>query len=171
MKENLMIVRKTPVILAVKFVWLEVLMVLAYGLSSSLVDGFLGINLVRLGIFLLLTSVEIALVFWLALKWMGEQYLIGGEELIHRRGVMQISEESFSLKNVQAVSMTQSFLGRLFDFGTVKFFSPVLKQEYILADIPSPMAVKMAIERSTGGFSTKSSMANDGVLIPIRNTK
>ena len=170
MNKHSSIFRKSPFILLSRLFVLELLLAVAYGIVGTTISSLFDEQFLRLTSFIIFTIIEMAIVLWITLKWSGEFYSISNEDLVHQKGVFDTSEESFSLKNVQAVSLSQSFIGRMFNYGTVKFFSPVLKQEYYLAEISDPKLVKELIEHATGGFSGKVGDSH-GIIIPIRNTK
>ena len=64
--------------------------------------------------------------------------------------------------------MNQSFIGKLFNFGTIKFFSPVLKQEYFLTNVSNPINLKNAIEDLVDSEKSERSKKIREEIIPIR---
>lgn len=75
---------------------------------------------------------------------------------------MNIREEGYSLRGVEAGKVRQGLLGRLLNFGTVSVFSPVLKKEYFLYDIPNSEMMKRRMLALL-----QSRMEKDEKIIPI----
>lgn len=165
-------VRQTPVILIIKLLTLELMLVFAYllirlpkffinDISSSL---FVDLSYISLLIFVVFTLAEIIAVVLITLQWTNEYYLIRDGDILHLRGVFSYKEETFSLKNVQSFTVDQSFIGRILNYGSIKFYSPVLKQEYFLTNITDPVNLKEAIE----DIVNNEGRASGDMIIPIR---
>ncbi len=80
------------------------------------------------------------------LGWANEYYLIRTSSIVHHIGVFKVLEEEYSLRNIEALTMEQGFWQRVFNYGTIHFFSPVLKQEYYLNNINRPKEVRDLID-------------------------
>lgn len=48
---------------------------------------------------------------------------------------------NYSIKNLQSVSFEQGLIGRIFNFGNVKAFSPALQKELFLTEVSSPSKI------------------------------
>lgn len=79
------------------------------------------------------------------LQWAREQYEITRESVVHVTGILSNNEEVYSLNTVEVANVTQDFTGRMLNYGTVSFYSPVLKKQYYLYDIPNPEKIKNSI--------------------------
>ncbi len=65
------------------------------------------------------TILQIYLLVQIVLKWAGQTYFIHNEHLVKREGIMTITEKSYDLKNIRAVTIHQSIIGKFFHFGDV----------------------------------------------------
>jgi len=93
-------------------------------------------------VFLAVIIAQTALLGIIILRWANEQYIVEEDTIIHTRGIFTQSDELYSLKTIEAASVEQSLLGRLLNYGTVRVYSPVLKKEYFLQEIPNPHGMK-----------------------------
>lgn len=107
-----------------------------YGLLlAALAFGYIPANLVSsyavlLWIIHTLKSfLIIYLILYLVLKWISTIYYISEEHLIRQRGVLNIKENLYQLQDIEAVSMNQSWLGRLFNFGDVHITFMIARQK------------------------------------------
>lgn len=100
-----------------------------------------------LGIMVLILVVIVQAVFLITivLQWYYEVYEIRKDLVVHSRGVLKRKEDIYSLKTVEAGSVSQSLPGKLLNYGTVKIYSPVLKREYSLVDISNPQQTRDTI--------------------------
>lgn len=138
------IIRVSPSILIIKLVVLEIILIILNSLFSFVLAPFLGPASVIL--FAVISIFEMVATAVIVALWMSEVYYIYGDFIIHRIGIFQIKEEEYSLRNIEALTVDQSFLGRIFNFGTLHFFSPVLRQEYYLTNIPDAFEVRNIVE-------------------------
>ena len=96
-------------------------------------------------VFLGIIITQTVLLAVVILRWANEYYVLGQDTIIHTQGVFTRHDEIYSLKTIEAASVQQTLLGKLLNFGTVKVYSPVLKKEYFLQEIPSPYELKDVI--------------------------
>ncbi len=95
-----------------------------------------------ISVFVTVIVIQTTLLISLILEWFCERYEIRRDVIIHTKGVFKKVEDIYSLKTVEAGNVVQSLVGRLLGYGTVRIYSPVLKREYFLNDIPNPVHVK-----------------------------
>ena len=96
--------------------------------------------------FIFLSIIELILITTIVLKWVNEEYEIRDDTIVHRKGVFSRTEENYSLRNLGNATISQSLLGRLFNFGTVKVYSPLLKQEYYISNVHNPKQILTSLE-------------------------
>lgn len=150
------IIRKSIAVLVIKIYVLQTVAVFAYVLvrlsnawlfSAFFIDsGPLDANF-WLGIFafIVIMTAQAAILITVVLEWFNESYEVRHDLIIHTRGVFKRKEDIYSLKTVEAGSIMQPLFGKLFNYGTVKIYSPVLKREYWLSEIPNPQKVRDSI--------------------------
>ena len=84
------------------------------------------------------------LVIQLFSQWAGRNYYIHGHHLIERLGLVNITETTHELSQVKSVVVKQTWLGRRFNYGTIKlnFAGSAPVEEVMLRDITNPMRYK-----------------------------
>lgn len=77
-------------------------------------------------------------------QWAGRAYYLSGHHLIERLGIVNITETTYELSQVKSVILHQSWLGRRFNYGTIRLSlaGSNQQQEIILRDINNPMRYK-----------------------------
>lgn len=69
------------------------------------------------------TLKNIALIYiivGIVVNWASDFYYISEHHLIHRQGILGTTENVYHLERIDAVTITQSWLGKLMDYGDVK---------------------------------------------------
>ena len=76
--------------------------------------------------------------------WAGRAYYLSGHHLFERLGLVNITETTYELSQVKSVIVHQSWLGRRFNYGTIKlsFAGSDKQQEIMLRDVNNPMKYK-----------------------------
>lgn len=133
-----LIVRKSVVVLGVNLVTLEFLFLIIFFLRFP----FYFFNLSNQGLSILFTINTLALIIYFVtkvffvifatLRFINNYYEIGPEEIISKSGIFSHKERTFYLKNVDSVTINQSFWGKMLNYGTVRLFNPVLNQYFWL---------------------------------------
>ena len=63
--------------------------------------------------------VQIYSILVIVFRWIGRSYYIVDKKLIKRQGLFSVKEKIFDLNNIRSVTVNQSFLGKLLQFGDV----------------------------------------------------
>lgn len=76
--------------------------------------------------------------------WAGRNYYLLGHHLIEKRGIINITEITHELSQVKSVVSHQTWLGRRFNFGTIRlsFAGAAADKEIIIRDINDPYLYK-----------------------------
>lgn len=84
------------------------------------------------------------MVIKLFMQWAGRAYYMRGHHLIERIGLVNITETTHELSQVKSVIVRQTWLGRRFNYGTIKlsFAGSGGVEEVILRDITNPTRYK-----------------------------
>jgi len=94
-------------------------------------------------ILLFITSlIEMIAIIITVLKWFNLYYEIREEEIIERRGIISVKENTHSFRNFAAISITQGIIGRIFNFGNIRLFNPALEHSLTLKNIKNPLRYK-----------------------------
>jgi uncharacterized membrane protein YdbT with pleckstrin-like domain len=167
-----MIFRQSHFILAIRLLALEVVLFFLYLVvripKTLLVSSLNSVDLVSaanwIGIlwFFLITIFELALAVMVIMQWASEEYEIKEGVIYHRRGIFQRDEDGYSLRDLGSATLSQSVMGRIFGFGTIRFFSPMLKHEFYLHNVHNPQEKLSSIENVL-------KEKNTGRIIPRRN--
>jgi len=64
-------------------------------------------------------------------------------------------EDAYSLKQISSTTLNQEFLGRLFNYGTIRIYSPILKQDYYLINVHKPNEIIKTLEDEISGSNQK----------------
>ena len=62
---------------------------------------------------------EIYMVLSIVLIWVGNTHTITGSHIVERRGILNIKEQMFDLKNIRSVTTEQGWFGKLFHYGNI----------------------------------------------------
>lgn len=137
------VLRESYYVLGMRIVTLEVLFVLVSLVLRVVVEaiaGAVGIKIngwyffIITGLHLVNTGILISMI----MRWAGMMYIIRPKELVVRVGVFNSRSVSYDLSALQAVTLIQSFIGKVFNFGTVKLYNPILREDIYLSNVHNP---------------------------------
>jgi uncharacterized membrane protein YdbT with pleckstrin-like domain len=103
--------------------------------------------------------IEMIAIIVTVLKWFNLYYEIRDEEIIERRGIISVKENTHSFRNFAAISITQGIIGRIFNFGTIRLYNPALEHSLTLNRISAPLRYKELL-------TAKLPKQNESLLIP-----
>jgi len=92
-------------------------------------------------IFIILSVIQAILIMTAVISWTNESFLIHKNTLTHKRGLVTLKEDVYYLNNIQDLQIRQGFLSRLFNFGSVKFFSPDIGRKITIMNVPNPKEI------------------------------
>jgi uncharacterized membrane protein YdbT with pleckstrin-like domain len=149
----MMVVHKSPVILAIKIIVLEILIELIY----LLIGGILFLISQQMGseyrfispiTQILLLPLQIGVLAYMLIKWSGETYEILEDEVVVKSGIFKSTEKSYQFRNMQTVVIRQTFMEKIIGAGTVSVFVPTLGTDLVFIEVPNPRSFADAIKRS-----------------------
>ena len=88
-----------------------------------------------------------ALILYITLDWITYYFILDSKSVISHGGIISSKEESYDMAGIESVEVIQGLLGRLFNFGTLVLFNPILEKELTLRNIPDPCAEAQFIEK------------------------
>lgn len=125
--KNLEPIHGSIVVLIIKLAVVLVVFELAYAVADYTVT--LGIPLpfdlhhhVELALFIVQAIkivFELYLIANVTLSWANNTYLIAGKHIIRRTGILHVEEDVFHFDNIRSISINQSFLGKIFNYGDI----------------------------------------------------
>jgi hypothetical protein len=140
-------IRRNIVILGVRmFLVLFLIDTFYAGLLMALVFGYIpsewsSAYTVMLWVVHTLKDVLLAyLLISMVTNWFSTLYFVAGGHLLRQRGVLQTKESVFQLTDIESVVMSQSWLGKIFDYGnvTISFLVAREREEVTLYAINHP---------------------------------
>ena len=176
--QNIYFIRQTPYVLLSRLFISELLFVVFYLVfrlpkfvffEFVTLEAFYNLSVLSLIVFGVVSLLQLVITMLVTLSWTNEYYVIRSADILHRRGLFNLKEETYSLKNVASFTVEQNFIGRIFNFGSIKFYSPVLKQEYFLNNITNPIKLKETIEETVDSIQNGSSEKKKEFIIPLRS--
>lgn len=134
-------IRQTVAIPITKLVMIEIIITLISFFARFLSFNYLGEilnNLILIVEILVIQIFNLYLILNVIFSWLSIEYILRNDEIVIRQGLIKSKETTYEIANLQSMSINQSLMGRLFNFGTIRLFNPVLKEEIFLEDIPNP---------------------------------
>lgn len=109
-------------------------------------DAVQTITLANFFLFACISLFELGLLVYVTLTWANNEYEIRAGSIRHKHGILHIREELYSLRNLGSITITQTLLGRLLNYGSIHAYSPILKQDIHLMNIHNPVDMAKHIE-------------------------
>lgn len=120
-------IRGSVVVLATKLAAILLIFEVAYAVADYVVT--LGIPLpfdlhhhISLALFIVQATkivLQLYLVVNVTLSWSNNTYILAGKHIIRRKGILHAEEDVFHFDNIRSISINQSFLGKLFNYGDI----------------------------------------------------
>lgn len=116
--------------------------------SSLLLMDITGKAVATTNLFVLsvISVIELCLIVYISLAWANNEYEISDGAIRHRHGIFSTKEELYSLRNLGSATISQSFTGKIFNFGNIHAYSPILKQEIHIWHVHNPKDIVSHIE-------------------------
>lgn len=150
-EEYKLIFRESTVLIVLRLLAAELLFTLVLILSSSVfsllgryieIFNNLSLNLVVL---LVLLMANIIIVLFIVLKWQSEYAELARGSLTKHQGILSKSEQKYACNFVEIITIKQSVLGMIFDYGTIELYDPAIKEQIYLVNIATPKKYKELI--------------------------
>jgi uncharacterized membrane protein YdbT with pleckstrin-like domain len=93
----------------------------------------------------LLVLVPLTIMTWDILSWSSHQYVVTNRRVIQVSGIFNKDVVDSSLEKVNDVKMTQTFFGRLFDYGDVEILTASETGDNLFKRIGDPVKFKTAM--------------------------
>ena len=95
------------------------------------------------------------------LDWYNRSYVIRTDDIALRSGVFKVQEQLLQYDNIESVQVTQSLLGRILKFGSIRMYNPLLRQETEITNIAHPQSIAKKIQKLVPKASRQQ-------LVPVR---
>lgn len=97
-------------------------------------------------------------------KWMHEYYEISSTGVTHRNGFLRHDKDESKFAHLTAISIEQSFLGQLLNFGTIHLFNKETKEEFYLYQIHNPVKYYQLILNIDPGLDEEKRQFNQKII-------
>lgn len=94
-----------------------------------------------------LQLVNAVMVVYLVLQWKNNSYIISPEEIILKQQSPRMNTRIYKTANIEEIEIRKSFLGKLFNYGTISFLDSALQERIELVNIPRPEYYAQIIEK------------------------
>lgn len=92
-------------------------------------------------------AINIAIIFYIILKWRFDYMKITPEGIAKYTGILHKREKKYACNFVETITLNQSFLGLILNYGTLELYDPTIKEPIYLLDIENPKKNKEIIEK------------------------
>lgn len=89
-------------------------------------------------VFIALALVKLLITAYVLVDWLDEYYEISTTEIGHRKGTFVKRNEKVKMEHLTSIRLEQGFLGRFFNYGTIKLHDWFRNRDYYLYQIHNP---------------------------------
>lgn len=108
-------------------------------LASEIMGSPQALGLFNIPLFVVFVILKFGLTLFIIDRWLEEYYEITPEEIIHRKGRFIRDEERWTVRHLASIKVEQGFLGRIFNYGTIKTHNWARNRDFYLYLIHNPM--------------------------------
>jgi hypothetical protein len=120
-----------------------------YNFQFSL-DFLQGLQWFGIFYYLTLTIIQISIIVYLIIQHEHEYFELKPLLLAKNHGIANRKKETYSLRNIETVTVEQNLLGKWFNFGDIKLYNSYSKSYLIVRAIPNPYFYASKIEEVIG---------------------
>lgn len=95
-------------------------------------------------------TLQFVLLLHVVLSWANNLYFLTDEHIIKRGGVLKVQEEIFHYKNIRSISIHQSWIGKLCNYGDILLKTSAsggYQDDIVLSGIANPQRYKEVLKR------------------------
>lgn len=98
-------------------------------------------------IYLVFQLINLFMLVVLILDWYNRTYVIRSKDIAVKKGILSSQENYIQYDNIEKVDVYQSLFGRLFNYGSIQIYNPLLKSDVYFNNIPNPSKHALAIQK------------------------
>ncbi|MDO8658288.1 MAG: response regulator [Candidatus Levybacteria bacterium] len=138
------ILRESVILIIIRLILTEALFgfsLLLFSILYSYINSYLNNSDLSTLYFIVLAGaflINVGMVSLIALKWTSEYTEISKEGVVKHSGILHKKEQKYACNFVEGVTLNQSFMGLLFNYGTIELYDPALKEQVYLLNIANP---------------------------------
>ncbi len=148
-----MVLRESIVLIIIRLIFTEGIFGLLFfllSILSSYLTPYVNTSYV-LGLYFIVLAIgfliNVGIVMVIALKWSTEYVEISKEGVSKHTGIFHKKEQKYACNFIEGVKLEQSFLGLLFNYGTIELYDPALKEQVYLLNIANPKKYSEIIQK------------------------
>lgn len=153
---NNIIVRRTPVILAIRILLMSLFFSFTYFLLSIASDYLTDLNktifLNVIGfdtvIFFSFLIIQVVSSFILIINWYKNYYILDKGSIIYNHGLFFTKQEIYMITEIKLISFNQTFWGKMLQYGNIKIQYSEKKEDLILDNLEYPEQIIKTITTS-----------------------
>lgn len=115
-------------------------------------------NTFYMGVFFLV--INLIVFIYLLLSWNYKYYIISSDGITSNAGIIFRKTTSIDVSGIRSISVNQGFFGRIFNYGTLTLESPLLKEPFLMYDLPNPFRHATLIDEAKLKFINKAGVEN-----------
>ncbi len=156
------ILRESVVIIIIRLILTEALFgfsLLLFSILYSYINSYLNSTDLSTLYFIVLGGaflINVGMVSLIALIWTLEYTEISKEGIVKHSGILHKKEQKYACNFVEGATLNQSFLGLLFNYGTIELYDPALKEQVYLLNIANPKKNSEKIQKIVSKKANKS---------------
>ncbi len=147
-------IRQSIVYLFLRLILLQILFTIVYLFMLFPLNFFelnpeiklLAYSLVSV-VFFALLLMQMYFTLNIVLNWFGEYYEVKPGELVFHHGILEKKEKIYLTKHIESITINQSFMEKLFNYGTIRLYNPVLNQHMHIDAVNKPEKYVHIIEK------------------------
>lgn len=131
---------QTIFLIIFKIILIEILVIILNFLirfSFFSFDTYLNYMIILIEI-IFIQLINLYLILKVFVNWLSIKYSINSEEIKITEGLIKTKETTYEIKALQSMRIIRSLIGKIFNYGSIYLYNPVLKEEIIIKDIPNP---------------------------------
>lgn len=150
---NKILLRESMILVITRLIFTEVLFVFSLfllGILASYLNSYSNIIDLSALYFIILMSVFLinaAIVVFIFLKWSSEYTEVSRGGVSKHTGILHKKEQKYSCDFVETVTLEESLLGRILNYGTIELYDPTLKERIYLLNIANPKKISAIIQK------------------------
>lgn len=148
-----LIFRESVALIAIRLIGMEVLFAFSFFLVVvilSFIGSYFKIQDLfseYLMILLTLLIINIVIAFFIVIKWYFEYTELSREGLTRFSGIIHKKVKKYACNFVEIITFDQTFLGLIFNYGTLELYDPALKERIYLTNITDPKKNSKTVEK------------------------
>jgi uncharacterized membrane protein YdbT with pleckstrin-like domain len=140
------IIRKSIAVFAIRVIVLELVFEIIYLSWRTLIhylpfslETVLTLNAASIIIFfILVTVIQNIFLLYITLNWVNDYYEFRTKDIAQFKGILGRTKQSYQYRDIQSITIKQSVFGRLFNYGDVILYIPMLGQSIHFSEVPDP---------------------------------